>query len=98
MGGNFSIERNRALNLGGFDENFVHVAYRFEAEFAARAIAAGEKIWFEPDASIRHIKASTGGPRSYGEHLTTIKPSHSVGEYYYLMRSKALPGRVSKIV
>lgn len=98
MGGNFSIKRRLALELGGFDENFVHVAYRFEAEFASRALAAGEKILFEPDASIRHLKASTGGTRSYGEHLTTIKPSHSVGEYYYLLRSKGLPSRMLKIV
>lgn len=98
MGGNFSIKRRVALELGGFDENFVHVAYRFEAEFASRALAAGEKILFEPEASIRHLKASTGGTRAYGEHLTTIKPSHSVGEYYYLLRSKATSRRALKIL
>lgn len=93
MGGNFSIERKLALELGGFDENFVHVAYRFEAEFAARALAAGKKIWFEPEASIRHLKASSGGTRSYGDHLKTIRPSHAVGAYYYLLRSKT-PNRL----
>ena len=36
MGGNFSIDGTSALTLGGFDENFVRVAYRFEAEFARR--------------------------------------------------------------
>jgi GT2 family glycosyltransferase len=98
MGGNFSIRRDVALRLGGFDENFVQVAYRFEAEFAARALAAGEKILFEPEASIRHLKANAGGTRTYGEHLTTIKPSHSVGEYYYLLRSKQIPRRLFKII
>ena len=98
MGGNFSINRDVELRLGGFDENFIHVAYRFEAEFAARALAAGEKILFEPDASIRHLKASTGGTRSYGRHLSTIRPSHSVGEYYYLLRSKRIRGRTRKIL
>ena len=96
MGGNFSIKRDTAIKLGGFDENFVQVAYRFEAEFAARALAAGEKILFEPEASIRHLKASTGGTRSYGEHLTTIKPSHAVGEYYYLLRAKNVRSRMLK--
>ena len=98
MGGNFSIKRDVAIRLGGFDENFVRVAYRFEAEFATRALTAGEKILFEPEASIRHLKASTGGTRSYGEHLTTIKPSHSVGEYYYLLSSKRIPRRVLRIL
>jgi len=98
MGGNFSINRQFALALGGFDENFVHVAYRFEAEFAARAIAAGEKIMFEPEASIRHLKSASGGTRSYGHHLTTVKPSHSVGEYYYLLHGKGVRHRVQKII
>jgi len=98
MGGNFSINRQFALKLGGFDENFVHVAYRFEAEFAARAIATGEKILFEPGASIRHLKASSGGTRSYGHHLTTIKPSHSVGEYYYLLKGTGVRHRLQKII
>lgn len=98
MGGNFSIKRELALRLGGFDENFVHVAYRFEAEFANRAIQAGEKILFEPGASIRHLKATAGGTRSFGHHLTTIKPSHSVGDYYYLFRAKGIPNRLFKML
>ena len=97
MGGNFSIKRRVALELGGFDENFVHAAYRFEAEFAARALAAGENIWFEPEASIHHLKSESGGTRSYGNHLKTIKPSHAVGAYYYLLRSKETPNRLLKI-
>lgn len=98
MAGNFSIKRDLALSLGGFDENFIQVAYRFESEFARRALAAGEKIWFEPSASIRHLKSSSGGTRSFGHHLTTIRPSHAVGEYYYLFRSKGLESRWLKIL
>lgn len=98
MGGNFSIKRKLALKLGGFDENFVQVAYRFEAEFASRVLASGERIQFEPDASIHHLKANSGGTRSYGHHLTTIKPGHSVGEYYFLLRSSGTPGRLLKIL
>jgi GT2 family glycosyltransferase len=98
MGGNFSIRRELALRLGGFDENFVHVAYRFEAEFAKRALGAGWQIFFEPRASIRHLKAGTGGTRSYGNHLRTIRPSHSVGEYYFLLRSEKGLRRVLDLV
>ncbi|MBK8742602.1 MAG: glycosyltransferase [Betaproteobacteria bacterium] len=50
MGGNFSVRRGTALALGGFDENFVRVAYRFEAEFAHRLRASGRRIYFEPRA------------------------------------------------
>lgn len=98
MGGNFSTKRKLALRIGGFDENFVHAAYRFEADYAARALASGEKIYFEPEASIRHLKASAGGIRSYGNYLTTIKPSHAVGDYYYLLRAKQIRHRVLKML
>jgi GT2 family glycosyltransferase len=91
MGGNFSVNRRLALDLGGFDENFVHVAYKFEAEFAERVLASGARIFFQPEASICHLKAERGGTRSYGHHLTTVRPSHSVGAYYFLLRSKNVP-------
>ena len=93
MGGNFSVKRAIALKLGGFDENFVRVAYRFEAEFCDRATTAGEKILFEPAASIRHLKVGAGGTRSFGDHLTTIKPHHAVGAYYFLLRARHVKRR-----
>jgi len=93
MGGNFSLPRGEALAIGGFDENFVRAAYRFEREFAERWRASGRAIRFEPRAAIRHLKASAGGTRTFGEHLTTILPAHSVGDYYYLLRSPLAPRR-----
>ena len=85
MGGNFSIGRQAAIALGGFDENFIGVAYRFEAEFAHRWLNAGYRIQFEPAAAIDHLKVSRGGTRKYGEHLTTFQPYHAVGAYYFLL-------------
>ncbi len=93
MGGNFSVKKAAALRLGGFDENFVRVAYRFEAEFCDRATTAGEKILFEPAASIRHLRVGSGGTRSFGEHLTTIKPHHAVGAYYFMLRARHIKRR-----
>jgi len=98
MGGNFSVNRKLAIALGGFDENFVRVAYRFEAEFCDRALAAGERILFEPGASIRHLRAGTGGTRSFGNYLATVRPSHAVGAYYYLLRARRIRGRIGKIL
>jgi len=87
MGGNFSIKRSLALERGGFDENFVRVAYQFEAEFAFRLRQADHKIYFEPKACIHHLKAKSGGTRLFGDHLTTFKPDHAVGAYYYIFRT-----------
>ena len=93
MGGNFSIEKSTALGLGGFDENFVGGGYRFERDFARRALAAGVRIYFEPGASIRHLRASEGGTRAYGNHLRSASPAHSVGEYYDFLKWSS-PGRL----
>ena len=89
IGCNFSVNRAAALKLGGFDENFVRVAYRFEAEFANRWVAAGRKIWFEPAACLHHLKDAGGGTRSYGNHLSTWRPDHAVGAYYFALRTSA---------
>ena len=89
MGGNFSLRRERALTLGGFDQNFVRVAYRFEAEFAHRLLAAGVRIRFEPKAAVHHLHVAAGGTRSYGEHLTTSRPDHAVGAYYFALCTRS---------
>lgn len=98
MAGNFSIRRELACALGGMDENFIRAAYRFESEFADRVRASGERILFEPEASIRHLKVPGGGTRAYGEHLRTIRPGHAVGAYYYLLRSRSGRRRVEGVV
>ncbi len=94
MGGNFSIARRDALAISGFDENFVRVAYNFEREFADRWRRRGGRVWFCPQARIRHLKAAAGGTRSFGEHLTTLSPAHSVGAYYFLLRARQTESRV----
>lgn len=87
MAGNFSVHRDRALAIGGFDENFrPPVASRFESEFAKRLIKAGGSIWFEPRASIHHLQTTYGGTRSRGSHLNSASPRYGVGDYYYAFR------------
>ena len=66
MGGNFSIRKDVALRLGGFDQNFVRVAYRFEAEFARRYTSDGRQIWFDPRACLHHLKEHDGEPAASG--------------------------------
>lgn len=88
IGCNFSVPRDAAVAAGGFDENFVRVAYRYEAEFAHRFRARGGSIRFEPRACLHHLKAGSGGTRSYGEHLTTWRPDHAVGAYYWGLRTR----------
>src|SRR5262249_47382631 len=84
MGGNFTVRRDIALELGGFDEQFVSVAYNFEAEFAYRLCEAGHKIFYEPAACIYHLKVREGGTRTLGDHLRSLRPKLVVGPYYFI--------------
>jgi len=86
MAGNLSVDRARALAIGGFDERYTAVAYRFETDFALRLTAAGGRIRFEPAASIRHLKIAGGGVRTWGDHRTSASPAHSQGDYYFARR------------
>ena len=85
MAGNLSVRREEARSIGGFDENFIGAAYRFETDFARRVVAAGGTIRFEPKASLRHLKLATGGLRALGDHRTTASPAHAVGDYYFAL-------------
>lgn len=98
MAGNLSLKRYDAIKIGGFDENFVRVAYRFEAEFADRLRASGGHIVFEPTARLDHLKVSAGGTRFFGEHLTTVRPDHTVGEYYYLLQATRIDRRLWRML
>jgi GT2 family glycosyltransferase len=86
MAGNLSVRRARALDVGGFDENFVGAAFRFETEFCRRLVAAGGRVRFEPRARIHHLRAPKGGTRAFGNHLTSASPAHGVGDYYFALR------------
>jgi GT2 family glycosyltransferase len=99
MAGNLAVRRTRALAMGGFDENFTRTAYRFETDFAWRLADAGGVIWFEPSASIRHLKADRGGLRTWGEHHRSASPAHSTGDYYFALMNlprRSLPWYVAR--
>ena len=95
MAGNLSVKRDKALLAGAFDENFEGVAFRFETEFARRIVRLGGQILFEPAASLRHLRATRGGTRVLGSHLTSTSPLCGMGDYYFAMRSGWNLGSVS---
>ena len=86
MSGNMTVRLERALALGGFDENFEPpVSYRFDTEFCKRLVRSGGRIRFVPEARIHHLRAARGGTRSVGSHLTSMSPLHGAGDYYFAL-------------
>jgi GT2 family glycosyltransferase len=87
MSGNLCVRREHALQIRGFDENFIPpVSYRFDNEFCKRLCRAGGKIVFEPKARIYHLRVKQGGTRTNSNHMTSISPEHGVGDYYFAFR------------
>lgn len=83
MAGNLCVSRERALQIGGFDERFQGSAYRFETEFARRITRARGRIRFVGQAGIHHLRATEGGTRAIGSHLRSSSPEFGYGDYYY---------------
>ena len=77
------VRRDAALTAGGFDENFIGAAYHFETEFCRRLTRHNGKIVFDPEASVHHLKAKSGGIRVYGDGVRGSRIEHSVGNYYF---------------
>ena len=88
MAGNLVVDRQAAIQCGGFDQQFSGAAYRFETEFCRRMIAYTNKPFhFNPQASLNHLKIATGGTRAaVSDFLTSMSPVHSQGDYYFAMR------------
>ena len=85
MSGHMSITRERCLELGGFDENYKGIAYRFDSEFARRVIKQGGKVLFCPKASLKHLSVARGGTRRTGQRLGSADPGFGVGDYYFAL-------------
>ena len=83
---NLSVDREKSMAIGGFDEQFIGAAYRYETEFARRLIKTGGWIRFAPEAALGHLRLATGGTRSRGGHLDHPSPLHAVGDYYFALR------------
>ena len=93
MGGNFAVRREIALRLGGFDEQFVRVAYNFEAEFAYRLSQAGCRIFYEPTACIHHLQSQRGGYASVWRSLEELSCPITPWALIILFYALGLAGR-----
>jgi GT2 family glycosyltransferase len=62
-GGNSSVRRQTAIEIGGFDEGFEGPQHYEENDFARRLFRSGAVIGRDEEAYLIHLKAPTGGCR-----------------------------------
>ncbi len=63
QGANLSFLREALLRVNGFDSGFDGNGYFFEPDACLRVKAAGYRIVFDPNASLHHLMAPSGGAR-----------------------------------
>jgi len=63
QGGNFSVRRQAAIDVGGFDEAIVGPASYEENDFAVRLLRSGGRILADPHAAVVHLRWPAGGCR-----------------------------------
>jgi glycosyltransferase involved in cell wall biosynthesis len=98
MAGNFAIQRETYLAVGGMDENFFGANYRNDSEIAYRTCAAtGRLIHFVPKAGLRHL-LSGGGNRAFGAKDTWGHIGGSIGDYYFALKSLPFQEKVPHIL
>ena len=87
MAGNLCVNRQSAIDVGGFDQQFSGAAYRFETEFCRRMVLHKKQPFlFSANATLNHLKFESGGTRKHAKnHLTSLSAAHSVGDYYFAL-------------
>lgn len=84
---NLSVRRDYAIAIGGMDAWFERGARREETEFNLRYTKSYGPLVFDPEASLIHLSASSGGSRSWGHVRTTMPMHHIVGHWYFFLRA-----------
>ena len=87
-GGNFSVYRDLAIELGGFDQRFYRVAYREDSDFLFRFCTRYECLAkYVPEASLVHLAVLSGGCESRRDAFDPLACSGSIGEHYFTLKN-----------
>jgi GT2 family glycosyltransferase len=82
---NASVRRERALRVGGFDEQFIRTWFD-DTDFSWRLHQSGARIVFDPAASAVHLKVPSGGKRPAGLNTLVLGDTENWGIRFYFWR------------
>ena len=98
-GGNFSVYRRLALEIGGFDQRFYQTAYCEESDFLFRFCRQYNCLArFEPTASLVHLAAQSGGCEAREKVSAPFSISYSVCDFYFSLRNLAPHRALARVV
>lgn len=95
-GGSVLIRKSVWDELGGFDERY-YPAYYEDVDLCLRAAAHGWEVWYEPLASLRHIRSASSGASFRA--LLGARGLHTFRERWAdVLAEQCAPGQVESAV
>lgn len=83
--GNLSVNRSMAIKVRGMDINYEKGAHREESDFCLRLTKKYGMMIYDPEATVIHLGAKSGGCRSWGMNTGIHPLHHIVGEWYFIL-------------
>lgn len=88
-GGNFAVRRDKLLEIGGFDTNFIGNAMLEDGDFGFRIRSNGGRVLYSPKPNLEHLRIKTGGTRRLNVDYSMYYRSHNT-VYFFRKHNRRL--------
>ncbi len=81
-GGNFAVRKEKFLQIGGFDDNFIGNAILEDGDFGFRVRLNGGRVLYSPYPGVEHLRAKSGGTRCFNNDSSMYFRSHNTVYFF----------------
>jgi GT2 family glycosyltransferase len=81
-GGNFAVRKEKFLQIGGFDTNFIGNALLEDGDFGFRIRSNGGRVLYSPKPAVEHLRAGAGGTRRFHDDFSMYFRSHNTVYFF----------------
>jgi GT2 family glycosyltransferase len=81
-GGNFAVLKEKFLQVGGFDANFIGNAILEDGDFGFRVRSSGGRVLYSPYPVVEHLRAKSGGTRRFNNDFSMYFRSHNTVYFF----------------
>lgn len=82
VGCNFAVRKDRYLEVGGFDTNYIGNAMLEDSDFCYRVRSKGGRVIFSPNPQLEHLRAQSGGTRRFKVDYSMYFRGHNTAYFF----------------